>query len=154
MNPARPTACVGFFVGPTRCPAQGWDMFKLMLIFVGGGLGSLCRYGLSGWGQRLANGSFPLGTLIVNVLGCFVIGLLNYVFSGSAYLIRPEYRIALTIGVLGGFTTFSTFGWETFAMANDGQGLRAVMNLLLSVTLGFSAVLVGYRLGEKWFGAG
>jgi CrcB protein len=54
--------------------------------------------------------------------------------------------------VLGGFTTFSSFGWETFAMANDGQGLRAIMNLLLSVTLGFCAVLVGYRLAEKWFG--
>ncbi len=129
-------------------------MVKLVLIFMGGGLGSLCRYGLAGLGQRLSDGSFPLGTLIVNVLGCFVIGLLNYAFSSGGYLIRPEYRIALTIGLLGGFTTFSTFGWETFALANDGQGLRAVMNLLLSVTLGFSAVLVGYRLAEKWFGAG
>ncbi len=129
-------------------------MLKLVLIFVGGGFGSLCRYGLAGWGQRLVSGSFPLGTLIVNVLGCFIIGFLNYLFSGSAYLIRPEYRIALTIGVLGGFTTFSTFGWETFAMANEGQGLRAVMNLLLSVTLGLSAVLVGYRLAENWLGPG
>jgi len=129
-------------------------MVKLLLIFVGGGLGSLCRYGLAGWGQQLVNGSFPLGTLIVNVAGCFIIGFLNYLFSGGGYLIRPEYRIALTIGVLGGFTTFSTFGWETFAMANEGQGLRAVMNLLLSVTLGFSAVLIGYRLAEKWLGAG
>lgn len=129
-------------------------MVKLVLIFLGGGVGSLCRYGLAGWGQRLVNGSFPLGTLLVNVLGCFVIGFLNCLFNGGVYLIRPEYRVALTIGLLGGFTTFSTFGWETFAMANDGQGLRAVMNLLLSVTLGFSSVLVGYRLAEKWFGAG
>ena len=126
-------------------------MIKVVLIFVGGGFGTVCRYILAGWGQRLVNGSFPLGTLVVNVLGCFLIGLLNYAFSGP-YLIRAEYRVALTIGVLGGFTTFSTFGWETFSLANDGQGLRAVMNLLLSVTLGFSAVLIGYRLAEKWFG--
>ncbi len=126
-------------------------MVKVLLIFIGGGFGSVCRYALAGWGQRLTNGSFPLGTMIVNVLGCFIIGLLNYLFSGP-YLIRAEYRVALTIGLLGGFTTFSTFGWETFALANDGQGLRAVMNLLLSVTLGFSAVLLGYRLAEKWLG--
>ena len=126
-------------------------MVKVALIFVGGGFGSVCRYALAGWGQRLVNGSFPLGTLVVNVLGCFLIGLLNYAFSGP-YLIRAEYRVALTVGVLGGFTTFSTFGWETFSLANDGQGLRAVMNLLLSVALGFSAVLIGYRLAEKWFG--
>lgn len=126
-------------------------MLRLLLIAAGGGLGSVLRYWVQGWGQKFANGSFPLGTLVVNVLGCLVIGFLNYVFSGPI-VVRQEYRIALTVGVLGGFTTFSSFGWETFAMANDGQGLRAIMNLLLSVTLGFCAVLVGYRLAEKWFG--
>jgi CrcB protein len=109
------------------------------------------RYEVQGWGQRLANGSFPLGTLVVNVVGCLVIGFLNYIFSGPI-VIRQDYRIALTVGVLGGFTTFSSFGWETFAMANDGQGLRAITNLLLSVTLGFGAVLIGYRLGQRWLG--
>ncbi len=126
-------------------------MLKILLVAVGGGLGSVCRYVVQGWGQKLANGSFPVGTLIVNVVGCLAIGFLNYAFSGPL-MIRQEYRIALTIGVLGGFTTFSAFGWETFMLANDGQGLRAIMNLLLSVTLGFLAVLVGYRLAEKWFG--
>jgi CrcB protein len=126
-------------------------MVKVLLVAAGGGFGSVCRYMVQGWGQKLANGSFPVGTLIVNVIGCLVIGGLNYAFSGPI-LIRQEYRIALTVGVLGGFTTFSSFGWETFALANDGQGLRAIMNLLLSVTLGFSAVMVGYRLAEKWLG--
>lgn len=126
-------------------------MMKIMMVAVGGGLGSVLRYLVQGWGQRLSNGSFPAGTLIVNVVGCLAIGFLNYVFSGPI-LIRQEYRIGLTVGVLGGFTTFSSFGWETFTMANDGQGLRAIMNLLLSVTLGFCAVLVGYRLAERWFG--
>jgi fluoride exporter len=126
-------------------------MVKILLIAVGGGVGSVLRYWVQGLGQKLVEGSFPLGTLIVNVIGCLAIGFLNYAFSGPL-LIRQEYRIALTVGVLGGFTTFSAFGWETFSLANDGQGLRAVLNLLLSVTLGFLAVLVGYRLAEKWFG--
>ena len=126
-------------------------MVKIMMVAAGGGLGSVLRYLVQGWGQRLSNGSFPVGTLAVNVIGCLVIGFLNYAFSGPI-LIRQEYRIAVTVGVLGGFTTFSSFGWETFALANDGQGLRAIMNLLLSVTLGFSAVMIGYRLAEKWFG--
>jgi len=62
-------------------------MTKLVLIFLGGGLGSVCRYAVAGWGQRLVDG-FPLGTMIVNVVGCFAVGLLNCLFSGP-YLIRP-----------------------------------------------------------------
>ncbi len=127
-------------------------MYKIVLIAAGSALGGVLRYAVQGWGQMLVHGSFPLGTLIVNILGCVGIGFLNKAFT-TALIIAPEYRIALTVGVLGGFTTFSAFGWETFSLANDGQGLRAVMNLLLSVTLGFSGVLFGYRLAEKWLGA-
>lgn len=126
-------------------------MLKLLLIAAGGALGSLARYAVSGLVQRLGDGAFPIGTLTVNVVGCFAIGLLHALFSGP-YLIREEYRIALTIGLLGGFTTFSSFGWETFALASDGEGFRAVMNLLLSITLGFTATWIGYRLAIRWFG--
>jgi CrcB protein len=87
----------------------------------------------------------------VNVVGCAAIGFLNKALTNVP--IPSEYRIALTLGLLGAFTTFSAFGWETFSLANDGQGLRAIMNLLLSITLGFSGVLAGYRLAEKWLGA-
>jgi CrcB protein len=141
----------GFLLGVRGPQLSGTLMLRLLLIAAGGGIGSVLRYLVQGWGQKLANGSFPLGTLIVNVLGCLSIGFLNYIFSGPI-IIRQEYRIALTVGLLGGFTTFSSFGWETFALANERQGLAAIMNLLLSVTLGFSAVLIGYRLGEKWLG--
>jgi len=126
-------------------------MVKLLLVAAGGGMGSVLRYLIAGWGQRLIAGPFPVGTMLVNIVGCFCIGFLNAAFSGPI-LIRQEYRIALTIGLLGGFTTFSAFGWETFALANDGQGIRAMMNLLLSVTLCFAAVWIGYRLAEKCFG--
>lgn len=126
-------------------------MVKVMLVAVGGGAGSVLRYLVSGWGQRLGDGSFPLGTLLVNVIGCFLIGLLNAVFAGPVP-IRPEYRIGLVIGVLGGFTTFSAFGWETFTLANDGQFARATANVLLSVAAGLAAVWIGYRVAERVFG--
>lgn len=87
-------------------------MCKLVLIFVGSGLGGVLRYALGGWGQRPADGRFPLGTLIVNVSGCLLIRFLTAAFAGRV-LIREEYRVALLIGVLGGYTTFSTFGLET-----------------------------------------
>lgn len=124
---------------------------KFVLIMVGGAIGSLLRYLAQGWGQAMTKGTFPIGTMAVNVLGCFVIGALNMVFT-ERIPIRMEYRIGLTVGLLGGFTTFASFGWETFALANEGQGLRAMMNLLLSVSLGFLAVWAGYRLAEHWIG--
>lgn len=124
---------------------------KFTLVMAGGALGSLLRYLVQGWGQALTKGTFPIGTLAVNVVGCFAIGVLNMVFA-ERIPIRMEYRVGLTVGILGGFTTFSSFGWETFSMANEGQGLRAMMNMLLSVTLGFMAVWLGYRLAERWIG--
>ena len=124
---------------------------KYLWIALGGAGGSLFRYVLQGWVQRLAGGSFPAGTLVVNVLGCFVLGLLAAAFAGPV-LIREEHRVGLTIGVLGGFTTFSTFGLETFHLTNDGQFRLAAANVLLSVGLGFAAVWAGYRLSQWWLG--
>lgn len=124
---------------------------RFTLVMAGGALGSLLRYVLQGLGQALTKGTFPIGTLAVNVLGCFAIGALNMIFA-ERIPIRMEYRVGLTVGVLGGFTTFSSFGWETFAMANEGQIMRAVMNMLLSVTVGVAAVWLGYRLAERWIG--
>ena len=126
-------------------------MTKWVLIAAGGALGSLLRYTLQGWAQRLSGGTFPTGTLAVNVLGCLVIGFLAALFA-SPTLVREEYRIGLTVGVLGGFTTFSTFGLETFSLADDGQWRYAAANVVLSCGLGLFAVWLGYRLGERWFG--
>ena len=100
----------------------------------------------------MANGSFPLGTWFVNVTGCLAIGFLSAAFSGRI-LIREEYRIGLIVGILGGFTTFSAFGMETFALLNDGQHARAALNVFLSVGAGLAAVWLGYRLAENWLGA-
>ncbi len=126
-------------------------MAKLLFIVAGGGCGTLLRYVLAGWGQKLANGSFPLGTLVVNLAGCFIIGFLGGVFT-SPQLIREEYRVGLLVGVLGAFTTFSTFGWETITLVKGGQLSLAAVNVVLSNGLGFIAVWFGYRLSEKWLG--
>src|SRR5512140_63025 len=126
-------------------------MIHYVLVALGGGLGSVLRYMVAGWGQKLAPGAFPLGTLVVNIIGCLLIGFLNAAFSGPIP-IRQEYRTALIIGILGGFTTFSAFGWETFSLANDGEHFRAALNILLSVGLGLVAVWIGSRLAERLFG--
>lgn len=126
-------------------------MLRYALILVGGAFGSLARYVLQGWVQDATRGTFPFGTLIVNVSGCFVIGFLMTLFTGP-WPIRDDYRIGLVVGVLGGFTTFSSFGWETFSLANEGQFLRAAANVLLSVVVGLAAVYAGARLAQRWFG--
>lgn len=123
---------------------------KLVLIAAGGAIGALLRYGVAGVVQKWAGPGFPAGTLVINVLGCFLIGLLGALFAAS--LVREEYRLFVLVGVLGSFTTFSTFGWETFELMNDGQFLRAAINTLASVIIGLAGVWIGYRIGEMWGG--
>lgn len=127
-------------------------MVKLLLIALGGAAGTLGRYLLIGWVQRFGDGTFPLGTLSVNVIGCFFIAIMHVALLGPL-LMREEYRLALLVGLLGGFTTFSTFGMETFALINAGAWRPALGNVLLSNVLGLTAAWAGYRLGEWWFGA-
>lgn len=126
-------------------------MTKLTLIFLGGGIGSVARYLVAGCAQRLAGGVFPFGTLTVNLLGCLLIGVLGAVFAGPV-LVREEYRFALMVGFLGGFTTFSTFGYETFQLANDRQLSAVLLNIAASNLFGLAAVWLGYRLTERWIG--
>ena len=126
-------------------------MTKWILIAAGGALGSVLRYAVQGWAQRLTSGSFPIGTLVVNLIGCAAIGFLAAMFAGPT-LVREEYRIGLTVGILGGFTTFSTFGLETFLLASDAEYRWALANVVLSCGLGFAAVWFGYRVAERWFG--
>ncbi len=124
---------------------------KILLIAAGGGIGSVLRFLISGLGQHVAGAGFPLGTLIVNVAGCFVIGCLTAVFDRPT-LIAEECRMALLIGVLGGFTTFSTFALETLTLTNTGDFFRASLNVLASVGGALLAVWLGYRVVEKLMG--
>ncbi len=127
-------------------------MTKILMVAAGGATGAVLRYTIAGWCQKLADSSFPVGTFVVNIVGCFVIGFLGAAFS-RYIVIREEYRIAILVGVLGGFTTFSSYGWETFSLINDGQRWHAAANLILSNVVGLTGVWLGYRLAEKWYGA-
>ena len=121
---------------------------KYLLIVLGGGAGSLARY-LAGtvvaarWGAR-----FPWGTLAVNVTGSFLIGLIMTLLTERAAA-SPNLRFALVVGFLGGYTTFSSFEWETFAAVSAGGFWMGAVNVVGSVTLGYGAVWVGSVLARR-----
>jgi CrcB protein len=115
---------------------------------IGGFAGAVLRYGLSGVVHRqFPLTSFPLGTLAVNLIGCLMIGYLAGL-ADSRQLFGPSVRAFTFIGVLGGFTTFSTFGYETVAMARDGDALRAALNVGAHVVCGLAAVWIAYGLAS------
>ena len=124
-------------------------MNKLFLIALGGAVGTLARYGTATVLLPLAQRTeFPWGTLVVNVTGCFMIGLLHGLFV-DRWVPAEEYRLALLVGFLGGYTTFSTFGWETAELLRDGRYARAGFNVLGQNVLGIAAVFTGYALGRR-----
>lgn len=122
------------------------------LLWVGGGgfIGAIGRYLLGGWVHRLLPAAhFPWGTLAVNVAGCLLIGLLAGL-ADVRQLFSPEARLFLLIGCLGSFTTFSTFGYETLALARDAETFGALANIALHVGAGLAAVWLGYVLARAW----
>ncbi|MBP7051440.1 MAG: fluoride efflux transporter CrcB [Phycisphaerae bacterium] len=126
-------------------------MWQIILVGVGGFVGSILRYLVSGWVQGLAGSpTFGYGTLSVNVVGCLAIGLLGG-WADNAGLLGSSARLFLLIGVLGGFTTFSTFGYETMALLRDKEMLNALLYVGLHLLLGFGAVALGYGL-STWKG--
>lgn len=116
----------------------------LLALAVGGGLGTVARFLLGRAVQQGAGLVFPLGTLAVNVLGCLLLGFLAQRLSGVV-LLREEVRLALLVGVMGGFTTFSTYGWETLQLFASGHATAALLNVVLSNALGLLAVWIGWR---------
>ena len=121
---------------------------QLLWVGVGGFLGSVSRFVMAGMFNRFSPAlGFPVGTLTVNILGCLLIGLLHGL-AETRSLLGPDIRIFLFIGVLGGFTTYSTFGFESLALIKDGAILKASANFILHVFLGLSAVWLGDFLGR------
>lgn len=113
----------------------------LAYVALGGALGALARYGISGWVYDRMGETFPWGTLVVNVLGCLALGAVVRWLQVSA--VSPEIRPFLTIGLLGAFTTFSTFSFETVALLQDGQWTKAGVYVGASVLVGLAAVVAG-----------
>ena len=123
-------------------------MEKMLLVGFGGFLGTVLRYAVGGWvGRMKAGWTFPLETLLINVSGCLVLGALAGL-ADSRGLFSGTTRAFLFIGLLGGFTTFSTFGYETFQLLRDGQWQGAVLSTALQVVLGIGGVWIGYSLGR------
>jgi len=120
-----------------------------LAVMAGGAVGTGLRMAISLWiAERFA--SFPLGTLIVNVSGCFIIGLFGGLTTGpnTLLLVSPIVRQAVMVGVMGGYTTFSSFSLQTLALANDGEWLYAGLNIVLSVVLCLVAVWLGSVLAN------
>lgn len=114
---------------------------RILIIAAGGGLGAVLRYVLSEITYRFTSPTFPWGTLTVNLVGCYLIGLV-WQYS-ELYLVSTSTRIFILTGILGAFTTFSTFSLETFALLRDGEIKMAVLNQLFSVSFGLVLVIAG-----------
>jgi CrcB protein len=124
-------------------------LFNAVLVGSGGFIGAMFRYGLSGLVQRnVPLSAFPYGTLAVNMLGCLLIGV-GVGLVDARQLFGPDIRLFMLIGVLGGFTTYSTFGYETFALLRDGDFLRALANVGIHVVLGLALVWAGYAMTAR-----
>jgi CrcB protein len=121
----------------------------LRVIFIGlaGLVGTLCRYWLSGVLARRYGETFPTGTLAVNVAGCFLIGFLFYMFQ-ERYVVGQTARTVVLVGFLGGFTTFSSYGLQTFTLLRDGEFAYAAANVFASNLLGLLMVWGGYALAK------
>jgi len=115
---------------------------KLSLIALAGAAGSLARYYVSGVSHRLFGPGFPMGTLIVNVLGSLLFGVV-WALAEERMAISPLARTAVLVGFMGAFTTFSTFAFETMGFVRDTQYLYAFLNITANCILGFGAVLIG-----------
>lgn len=122
-------------------------MLQIVVIAAGGAAGSLARFWVSTGVYALLGRGFPWGTLVVNVLGCFVMGLLAVLLLERS-LMPPEVRSALMIGFLGAFTTFSTFSLETLNLIDQGEPIRALLNIVASVVLCLVACWGGIVAGR------
>jgi CrcB protein len=121
-------------------------MTKYILLAAGGAIGTLLRYSLSGLTYNFINGIFPWGTLVVNLSGSFAIGLLWGFFEIEN--ITPDMRNFIFVGILGGFTTFSSFTLESFNLFRDGEIKYAISNIVASNIVGLALVFAGFYISR------
>ncbi len=121
---------------------------RIALLVIFGAAGTLARYGLQGIVQHRAGPSFPTGTLAVNLLGCFLLGGITQ-YGLHRLTLPPDWRVGISIGFLGAFTTFSTFSLETLRLLEDGEWLRAFLYMGISLVGGLLAILMGMRIADS-----
>ncbi len=121
-------------------------MYRILIIAAGGAIGAVLRYGMSGMAYRVFSPAFPWGTLVVNLLGSLLIGILWA--TTERFPLGPDLKSFLLIGLLGAFTTFSTWSLETMHLIREGDYLFALLNVGLSILLGLLLVFTGY-LGTR-----
>jgi len=117
------------------------------MVLFGGGSGALARYIVSSAINSRFGGLFPLGTLVINVSGSFLIGLLMTLL-GERFQPHPNWRLLLVTGFLGGYTTFSSFEWETYSSVREGGRLIGAVNVVASILFGYAAVWLGAVLAR------
>ncbi len=120
---------------------------RFLIVLAGGGLGSLARYSVGLWVVNTFGSSFPLGTVLVNVTGSFLIGLIATLADESG-AIGSQARLFLVVGILGGFTTFSSFSLEAWRLAEEGDAIRAILYVSLNLLLGGAAAIAGVLLAR------
>jgi fluoride exporter len=124
-------------------------MLKWLAVGLGGAIGSMARHGVNVTMARGAGQATPYATLVVNVTGCAAIGVLAGLLASGRLTMSPTTRLFVFVGVLGGFTTFSSFGLDTFTLTQEGRHAAAAWNVLAQVLVGLAAVGGGYFVGLK-----
>jgi len=122
---------------------------NVLLIALGGSIGAVARYGLAGLVQRFTSPYFPFGTFTVNIVGCLVFGMLAGL-GEQRFALGPQARAFLLIGLLGGFTTFSSFTFETFQLLRDAEVAPAALNAVGQVIIGLAALWTGFVVARMW----
>src|SRR5579872_5377062 len=123
-------------------------LMRYLLVLIGGGVGALARYVAGAAIMTRFGGRFPLGTLVINVTGSFLIGLLMALLT-ERFEPATNLRPLLVTGFLGGYTTFSSFEWETYSQVREGGAWLGLLNVVASVTLGYAAVWLGAMLARR-----
>ena len=125
-------------------------MNKYIFVMLGGAFGAVSRFVVGTFILRFYSSLFPLGTFLINVTGSFLIGIFMTLFLNRP-TISANWRLFVVTGILGGYTTFSTFEWETFTAFRGGAAAVALLNILLSVILGFGGVWIGVALSDRFW---
>ena len=147
---ARAVALATLSGGAERANVTALNWLNLVWVGAGGAVGSMLRFGVTEVSRTIVGDTFPLGTFIVNVVGSALLGFMAAAFGGSIEL-KEHYRLALMTGLMGGFTTYSTFAHESVGLATRGDWHLMALNIIGKTAVALFAAFAGFRLGEQLY---